>query len=149
MKSEDEKAIPYLFRSYIHRTSPGQKTSSLNPSNHDCPLEIHEVARATSAAPGYFSEFRKESNGNVHVFADGGIRANNPSLIAWNEVLQMARLDNPSITGGKSVGCFISIGTGKSKYQIFGRENQNAFSKYLNMNKAPRKMLTDTVRSFT
>jgi hypothetical protein len=83
----------------------------------------------------------------VHVFTDGGIQANNPSLITWNEVLQMARLDNPSITEGKSVGCFISIGTGKSKYQIFGRENQNAFSKYLNMNKALRNMLTDTVRS--
>ena len=135
-------AVPYLFRSYIHRLCLGQKTH-LNPNNDGCPLTICEVARATSAAPGYFKVL-KLPNTN-HVFMDGGIRANNPSLVAWNEVLQMARIDNPSITGGKAVGCFISVGTGKSQYQIFGREKQLAVSKYFNMNKAPKKMITDTV----
>jgi patatin-like phospholipase/acyl hydrolase len=139
-------AVPYLFRSYIHPKISGS-SQALNPSNFLWPFQICEVARATSAAPGYFSKVRLTLHQNSYDFMDGGIRANNPSLVAWNEVLQMARHDNPSITGAKAVGCFVSVGTGKSKYQIFGRETESAVSKYLNMNKAPRKMLTDTVRN--
>lgn len=76
---------------------------------------------------------------------DGGIVANNPSLVAWNEAWQMAQLDDQTITPAKAIGCLISIGTGKSEYTIFGGKKQMSISKYLNMNSAPKKMITDTV----
>ena len=63
----------------------------------------------------------------------------NPSMIAWNEAWHMAQIQDHTITPAKAVGCLVSIGTGKSVYTIFGRKNQLAISKYLNMNKAPKK----------
>lgn len=50
----------------------------------ECPHRpLWEVARATSAAPTYFSAFRASGN---ELFVDGGLVANNPSLIAHFEV---------------------------------------------------------------
>jgi patatin-like phospholipase/acyl hydrolase len=44
---------------------------------------LWEVARATSAAPTYFPAFRTSEN---ELFVDGGLVANNPSLVGYFEV---------------------------------------------------------------
>lgn len=49
----------------------------------DAHRPIWEVARATSAAPTYFPAFRSSRN---ELFIDGGLVANNPSLIGYFEV---------------------------------------------------------------
>lgn len=141
----------HLFRSYIH---PSQSsTYALNPSDNECPLKIWEVCRATSAAPSYFKSFQKvQGDGNeirTHTYLDGGTLANNPAAIAFNEALHMARIREHHISGKKAVGCLISIGTGRSKYQLFQEEKQSALSRYMNMSKAPRQMITDSVSPLT
>jgi hypothetical protein len=142
VKDNGDSVAIHLFRSYIHPVVPGE--FAMNPDNIGCEMETVQVARITSAAPGYFKEYQLE--GSNHVIMDGGIMANNPSAIAWNEAIQMARIQDPSITAGNAIGCFISIGTGKSQYQIFGRKGQNSLSKYLTMKETARKILAGTVR---
>ncbi|OCL05346.1 FabD/lysophospholipase-like protein [Glonium stellatum] len=79
----------YLFRSYDHLhpsplSSVKYNEKHLNPGRaHRDP--IWQVARATSAAPKYFSSI---SFGD-RTFRDGGMVANNPSKLALNEVWQM------------------------------------------------------------
>lgn len=47
---------------------------------------LKDVARATSAAPTYFpAAVIKDANGGKHVFVDGGVEANNPTLHAYVE----------------------------------------------------------------
>ena len=46
---------------------------------------LWEATRASSAAPLYFPPFSKEINGEMTALIDGGIAANNPSLIAYEE----------------------------------------------------------------
>lgn len=87
---------------------------SCDVGEHD--VSVYTAARATSAIPLFFAEFKlgmwkynDESNslsviiGN-ETLIDGGIRANNPSLIG---VLEAATL-YPDC----SVSCIVSIGTG-------------------------------------
>jgi len=61
-----------------------------------------EVARATSAAPTYFTPLKLENR----KYVDGGFGCNNPSWEAWNEVKDIRR---PSDSG---VALLVSIGTG-------------------------------------
>lgn len=145
-KNLNRIASPYLFRSYVHPLHPavhGRKSYALNPDSQGCHLETWEVCRATSAAPGYFKTF--QTSDKKHEFMDGGIVANNPSMVAWNEAWHMAQLSDETMTAARAIGCLVSVGTGKSHYTIFGRKHQIPLFKYLNMNKAPKKMITDTV----
>ena len=128
VKDAGVTSTTYIFRSYIHQIMPG--TNALNPDNIGCELNIVQVARATSAAPGYF---KKVEINKYHKFMDGGVRANNPSAVAWNEVVQMAKIQDPNITTGKAIGCFISIGTGTSHYQIFGGKDKTLPPKSLHL----------------
>lgn len=79
----------YLFRTYDHHhPSPLAlelyKRKHLNPGNaHVDP--IWKIARATSAAPGYFSPVTLGDR----TFHDGGMVANNPAEVALEEVSQM------------------------------------------------------------
>ncbi len=45
---------------------------------------IWKIARATSAAPGYFEKFYINEEGP---FFDGGLTANNPTFTALNKIL--------------------------------------------------------------
>ncbi|KAI9800302.1 MAG: hypothetical protein M1833_003416 [Piccolia ochrophora] len=95
---------PYLFRSYDHTHHLKKQTLVRNPGSADM-VCIWEAARATTAAPTYFADAKI----NGYVFTDGGFGANNPSVLAFNEVKQMC--------GNKdsAVRALISIGTGKSR----------------------------------
>lgn len=84
-------------------------------------MSIAEVAKATSAAPGYFAPVTID---DLKV-SDGGIGVNNPSLEAYREVMFMHaqrsrtsradRLSKPSANDQTqdAIDLFISIGTGK------------------------------------
>jgi hypothetical protein len=61
-----------------------------------------EVARATSAAPTYFTALKLEN----HKYVDGGFGCNNPSWEAYNEVKDIHR------NSGSGVALLVSIGTG-------------------------------------
>ena len=79
-------------------------------------LPIWKVARATSAAPGYFPPIKipKGQDPNEFVmFKDGAFGVNNPSEEAWVDILHKhGGLDN-------SVAIFVSIGTGVHSTSIF------------------------------
>lgn len=98
---------PYLFRTYknLHQSDEvKEQWRDRNPGPaHDIP--IWQVARATSAAPGYF----KPSEIDNLKYVDGGFGANNPSSEIFEEVLIM---NNQTQT---CIRVFVSIGTGKNK----------------------------------
>ncbi|MCJ1344795.1 hypothetical protein MMC31_002998 [Peltigera leucophlebia] len=80
---------PHLFRSYNNYKRAPQ-------------CAIWEAARATSAAPSYFKPIKI----NESRYLDGGIGANNPSVLVLHEVMEMhPELRNP-------IGLLLSIGTG-------------------------------------
>ena len=93
----------FVFRSYDHLhpsplRHPGWHDRHLNPGHaHKDPVWM--IARATSAAPKYFS---KISFGNG-TFRDGGIVANNPAKLIFDEVSQM-HSQRPQL--------LLSVGTG-------------------------------------
>jgi patatin-like phospholipase/acyl hydrolase len=59
------------------------KTPHFKDNAVDASRPIWEVARATSAAPSYFPAFRSSKS---ELFIDGGMVANNPSLVGYFEV---------------------------------------------------------------
>lgn len=59
------------------------KTPHFDDNLIDSHRRLWEVARATSAAPTYFPAFRSSEK---ELFVDGGLVANNPSLVGYFEV---------------------------------------------------------------
>lgn len=77
----------HLLRSYPHFYDDINTPTWLTRYNEGAdPLTIWQTTRATSAAPFYFELLAAEINGEMKNFKDGGIRENNPSGAAWNEV---------------------------------------------------------------
>lgn len=81
-------------------------------------LPIWQVARATSAAPGYFPQIKIQmGNENRRIrFKDGGFGTNNPSREAYHDIV------NKHGGHSKKIGLFVSIGTGDTHYDMFDRE---------------------------
>jgi hypothetical protein len=82
-------AHPTLLRTY--------RTKSDNPF----PGRIWEAARATSAAPTYFSTITIDEV----IYGDGGLGYNNPTRLAINEA--------HDVWPERSIGCLVSLGTGE------------------------------------
>ena len=106
---------PYLFRTYKNlekrqRELGGFRLGRIQGPAHDIP--ILEVARATSAAPGYFTEVIIDGQ----QYIDGGFGANNPCLEMFFEVLNLNNQNKDCL------GCVMSIGTGKNVDQRFQSE---------------------------
>jgi predicted acylesterase/phospholipase RssA len=91
----------YLFRSYELCNHGG----GLSSKPGTCSVSLLEAARATAAAPTYFPIQKIQIDGTVHQFRDGGLVANNPSRLAIVEALRAFP--------GCSLGCLVSIGTGR------------------------------------
>ncbi|KAF8604177.1 FabD/lysophospholipase-like protein [Ceratobasidium sp. AG-I] len=75
------------------------------------PRRIHakSAGRATSAAPSYFPSIKiPDERGQPCSYVDGALGYNNPSKELLNEARDVYGPDH-------SVGCFISIGTGRDK----------------------------------
>lgn len=122
-----ESEVPYIFRTY--RTLPLQLDRSRSMSRQrtfrnqgSAPgLPIWQIARATSAAPGYFPPIKIQSGSSqnpneVILFKDGGFGANNPSKEAFGDVVHKH--------GGliRNIGPFVSIGTGAHSEPIFAEK---------------------------
>jgi len=84
----------YLFKNYKYADGIYSKYSGT------CDSLAWEAARATSAAPTYFDSFIFKDK----KFVDGGLVANNPSIIAYDEAVL--------IWGNRPVECILSLGTG-------------------------------------
>lgn len=161
-KDAKNGADPYLFRSYDHIRSQIHNDLHLHIYNPSIASEVSivDVALATSAAPAIFKVVKIPSKKvlpnpppaqdtpvpRYQRFMDGGILANNPSDFALNEVTtwQIADPDRCKSTA-HAIGCFVSIGCGKSKWRIFGNPGEASLWKYLRMRSAPKDIVTDTV----
>lgn len=128
---------PYLFRTYGNQALPLDPRKSQirqrtfrNPGDASM-LPIWKVARATSAAPGYFSPIKiKTGNGpEVITFKDGGFGSNNPSEEAYRDIVNK-RGDS------MHMGPFISIGTGITPVQMFGPRSDNLSTLIVNLKTA-------------
>lgn len=102
----------HLFRTY--EEPPNSKTDH----RFHCPKsyeeqKVWEAARATSAAPTYFSSFEN--------YIDGGLSANNPTLDLLTEFHKQNR--HPK----KSIGVVVSIGTGKTDFQKASEHDPKSF----------------------
>ncbi|KAI5815146.1 acyl transferase/acyl hydrolase/lysophospholipase [Pyronema omphalodes] len=101
---------PFLFRTYDHEVPANVRLDPLerNPGRAYI-AKICEIARATTAAPGYFSAMTiNEAN-----YLDGGLGHNNPSKLAYHEVEQMHPVIDPAENGTSPISLILSIGTGK------------------------------------
>jgi patatin-like phospholipase/acyl hydrolase len=93
---------------------------------------VRDVARATSAAPTYFSPAHIESlNGQLFALVDGGMFANNPALCAYAEArkLEFSKLFNNPEKKDKPTAAdmiIVSLGTGSVKKRYRYDEFKNA-----------------------
>lgn len=94
-------------------------------------LPIWQVARATTAATGYF---RPMTIGDID-FVDGALGCNNPSKEAYNEVVQMHNGNRDAVR------LLVSIGTGQSEVTRIGR---GRVGRMLQAGKAAVGVLTGT-----
>ncbi|KAJ0109965.1 hypothetical protein J7T55_014767 [Diaporthe amygdali] len=98
-----------LFRSYNHRPRLTDNNRDLNPKSlHHSKLAIHEACSATTAAPTYFHSVRLRGR----KYIDGGVWANNPAMIAWNEAVSMGRSPHSNNEISVMPKMLLSIGTG-------------------------------------
>jgi hypothetical protein len=94
--AEDPDGPPIFFRSYDVRGHGLANT---------CP--IWQAARATSAAPTFFKPMLVDDPPPAVPYVDGGLRYNNPSQLAVEEVRR--------IWPGRTPTCLVSIGTGRPR----------------------------------
>lgn len=88
---------PFLFRTYSHDPTIG------NLFDGTCKADVWQAIRASSAAPGYFQEFKFNSS----ILLDGGMLVNNCAGVAHTE----ANLLWPY----EQVQCLVSVGSGRFK----------------------------------
>lgn len=151
LKSE----IPYAFRTYYfapkHSGTMSLSRQRAMTNHGDAPnLPIWQVARATSAAPGYFRPIKinKGNGGDPRHrirFKDGGFGTNNPTKEAYYDIADKH--------GGLSkIDLVISIGTGKTPLDLFARRPghlNNAIANLRAATKLPSRTLgahTDMLR---
>lgn len=89
--------LPYVFSNYTH------PHGSISKFPQSCKHRLWEALRASTAAPGFFEEFKLGHD----IHQDGGLLTNNPCAIAVHE----ARLLWPD----EPFQCIVSVGTGKYK----------------------------------
>ena len=79
-------------------------------------LPVWQVARATSAAPGYFEPITIDrADGVQHVFKDGGFGHNSPSQEMYNDIVH--------VHGEENIGVFVSVGTGETEINLEAARN--------------------------
>ncbi|KAL8822881.1 MAG: hypothetical protein Q9191_006393 [Dirinaria sp. TL-2023a] len=125
--TSENAEVPHIFRTYGTPTSQPDRTKSIPRqrsarSHGPAPgLPIWQIARATSAAPGYFPPMkiqraRSLSPNEVILFKDGGFGANNPSKEALEDIVHKHG------AGIRSIGPFVSVGTGAHSEPIFAKK---------------------------
>ncbi|KAE8665939.1 Patatin-like protein 2 [Hibiscus syriacus] len=103
----------------IKKLQPTIFSSYQIPINPAIDALLSDICISTSAAPTYFPPYYFENNGKEFNLIDGGIAANNPTLVALREVTKQIMKDNPDFSGTDPTDytrfLVISIGTGSSK----------------------------------
>lgn len=106
MLNVERQAWPRVFVTTVKMAQAGEESSSEGelellksyetPSVGEC--ELWQAGRATGAAPSYLDPI--EMGG--HKFVDGGMKANNPTMIALEEARRLFP--------GRKIGCIVSLG---------------------------------------
>ncbi|KAF6143833.1 hypothetical protein GIB67_033687 [Kingdonia uniflora] len=119
-----------LLQPAIFTTLEGKADVSLN-------AKLSDICIGTSAAPTYLPAHyfeTKDSKGNIRTFdlIDGGVAANNPTLLAMGHVAAEIISKNPDYSPLKPMDCtkllVLSLGTGTAK--IEGKYSAAAVSKW-------------------
>jgi len=107
---------PCIISSYDLRSGKPHFFKQHKSNNKIYNFKIKDVARATSAAPTYFEAARvKNEIGTPFPLIDGGVFANNPSMVAYSEARTMQFENKVDYPQAKDM-MIVSIGTGsKSK----------------------------------
>ena len=76
-----ERRMPFYFLSRLAKTNPDKEN-----------FLLRDIARSTSAAPTYFEPNSLPwSGGDKLALVDGGVFANNPSMLAYTEAVELLR----------------------------------------------------------
>ena len=105
-------------------------------SDHATPM--WKIARATSAAPTYFRGLEDKPSGQV--FLDGGVWANNPTMVALVDVLSCYDIEPDQIQ-------VLSIGTGSPPFRIERRRIFGGLYSWKNIIKAAMYLTTSNATS--
>jgi patatin-like phospholipase/acyl hydrolase len=114
---------PSLITSYEITDRKSIFFTSADASDDMYNFKIRDVARATSAAPTYFSPAHIESlSGQIFTLVDGGMFANNPALCAYAEARKtnFSKVLNDADKKDKPTAqdmIIVSLGTGSVKKQ--------------------------------
>lgn len=135
---------PYLFRTYYSPpplAESGRAWSGSGKNYGDAPnLPIWKVARATSAAPGYFRPIKIKTGrdpGDFIRFKDGGFGTNNPTKETYYDIVDKHG-------GQEKIGLVVSIGTGQTKIDKFAKKPGNMNNLIANI-KAATKLPSRTL----
>lgn len=112
------------------------KTDHHKDFKNDWKMLAWEAARATSAAPAYFSGF----GGDDYVFLDGGLWANNPIMAAVVDALSAYDITRDQIE-------ILSIGTGNAPYEISLFATRGGFFQWKEIIKGAMFLTTDNAQA--
>ncbi|MDF1510330.1 CBASS cGAMP-activated phospholipase [Robertmurraya sp. DFI.2.37] len=97
-------------RPYIHRTNFGHA-----PNENDLSIKLWDAVLSSCSAPLYFPPNNMEGK---FLSIDGGLWANNPSLVCLTEAMQQFEENFENVT-------IVSIGTGKQKIDFSNKTDQD------------------------
>ena len=112
---------PLMVVSYDVRYNEAVLFKSRNTEDATDPQNprLHDICRATSAAPTFFPAYPFNYDGKDRVFVDGGVYMNNPAVGAIVEISRYARESDYYKINGEVVKnlelseiCMLSLGTG-------------------------------------
>jgi len=103
---------PCIISSYDIKNGKPHFFKQHKSANAAYNFKVKDVARATSAAPTYFeAAYIKDELGTPYPLIDGGVFANNPSLVAYSEVSSM-NFENMDHAPAAKDMMIVSMGTG-------------------------------------
>ncbi|KAI4356301.1 hypothetical protein L6164_000333 [Bauhinia variegata] len=105
----------YDMMNLLPRIYTTQKAKKMNSRT-----KLGDVVLGSTAAPYYFSPHRFTADREKHLLVDGGVAANNPTLVAMCEAARMT--ENHSIIKSPNYNkkfLVLSLGTGSAKRNIF------------------------------
>ncbi|XP_024020043.1 patatin-like protein 3 [Morus notabilis] len=92
--------------------------STQQAKKNNSEIKLEDVVVSTSAAPSYFPFSKFEADGKEHVLVDGGIAANNPTLLAIREATKILEKENGrnySAQPDDNNFLVLSLGTGSAE----------------------------------
>lgn len=116
------------------------KTDHHRDFRHDHATPVWQVARATSAAPTYLKGLEHSESGKI--FIDGGLWANNPTMIALVDAISAYDISLDQIR-------ILSIGTGNAAFELNAEEALSGWFAWREVIKAAMYLTTDNATAQT